>query len=128
VVDNAFAGLGFSPEAAKYVFPTDMFLAEGDLSPIKENIDKIVYGLTKWEPKVKAKRVLTPKDKFMVHGADYEDLFANVNELFYKNLWTDGLPIFPPTERRVKWMLEGTDLSPDKVIAENVLPGGGRTQ
>lgn len=32
--------------------------------------------------------------------------------------WTDGLPVVPPTERRVLAMLEGTRRSPDEIVAE----------
>ena len=32
--------------------------------------------------------------------------------------WTDGLPVVPPTEERVKAMLEGTNLQPGEVICE----------
>lgn len=35
-----------------------------------------------------------------------------VNKEFNKRQWTDGLPIVPPTEDRIQWMLKGTDLSP----------------
>jgi hypothetical protein len=44
------------------------------------------------------------------------DAYDEINELFYKRGWTDGLPIVPPTRERVKEMLEGTDLSPDQLI------------
>ncbi len=64
VVANAFAGLGFPAEAPTvYEFPIEMFLPGSDLTPIKENIDKIVYGLTKWEPKIKEKGVYQPRRK-----------------------------------------------------------------
>ena len=53
-----------------------------------------------------------------------KDAFAEVNELFYKRGWTDGLPIVPPTRERVREMLTGADLSPDFVISE-VDPMGG---
>lgn len=53
------------------------------------------------------------------------DAFAEVNELFYKRGWGDGLPIVPPTVERVKEMLRGTDLPPDKVISV-VPPKGGQ--
>jgi hypothetical protein len=44
------------------------------------------------------------------------DAWSEVNELFYNRGWTDGLPIVPPTRTRVKEMLRGTDLPPDRVI------------
>jgi len=44
------------------------------------------------------------------------DAQAEITELFYKRGWTDGLPIVPPTEERVRDMLKGTDLSPEFVV------------
>ena len=44
------------------------------------------------------------------------DAYEEVNELFYKRGWTDGLPIVPPTRERVKEMLKGTDLPPGQLI------------
>jgi hypothetical protein len=127
VVDNAFASLGFSAEAAKHVFPQEMFLRGSDLSPIEKNLDKIIDGLTKWQPKVKEKTLITPP-KIMVTGKDYEEAVTNMNNLFLKNLWSDGLPLLPPTRERVKWILTGTDLSPDTIIGEGkILPRGGIT-
>src|SRR5450759_3653995 len=53
VVANAYAGLGFSPTEAPtmYEFPLDMFIPGSNLSPLAENFDKIVAGLTTWTPK-----------------------------------------------------------------------------
>jgi hypothetical protein len=45
-----------------------------------------------------------------------KDAFAEINELFYKRGWSDGLPIVPPTVERVRQMLRGTDIPPDEVI------------
>jgi hypothetical protein len=41
-----------------------------------------------------------------------------VNHYFYRNGWTDGLPILPPTEEAVAEMMKGTDLPPDHVVAK----------
>ncbi len=124
VVGNAFAGLGFPAEGPTiYEFPIPMFLPNSDLTPINENIDKIVYGLTKWEPKIKAKGVYTP-DKVTVQGKDYQDAVRNMNSLFLRNLWSDGLPLQPATKEQVDWILTGTDLPRDQVIG-NITPRGG---
>jgi hypothetical protein len=45
-----------------------------------------------------------------------KDAFSEVNELFYKRGWADGLPIVPPTRERVEEMLKGADLSPDFLV------------
>ncbi len=124
VVANAFAGLGFPAEAPTiYEFPIPMFNAGSDLTPIQENRDKVVYGLTQWQPKIKAKGIYTP-DRVTVLGRDYEDALRNMNSLFIKNLWSDGLPLEPATKERVDWILTGTDLSRDMVIG-NITPRGG---
>lgn len=103
-------------------FPGDV-LAGSDLTPIKENIDKIVYGLTKWEPKTKQKGIYTA-GKITVQAKDYQEAVANMNLLFLRNLWGDGLPILPATEERVNWILTGTDLPRDTVVGK-ILPRGG---
>lgn len=49
------------------------------------------------------------------HEADsYEDAI----ELAYELGWSDGLPIVPPTERRVAEFLEASGLEPDAVVAD----------
>ncbi len=100
-----------------------MFVDGSDLSPLRENIDKIVYGLTKWKPTTKEKRVHTPP-KVTVQGKDYEEAIANMNLLFLRNQWGDGLPILPPTKERVDWILTGTGLPRGEVIGK-ILPRGG---
>ena len=45
--------------------------------------------------------------------AELEDPF----EAMFDRGWSDGLPVVPPTEERVLRMLEGTDRSPDDVVA-----------
>ncbi|MBI3965360.1 MAG: hypothetical protein HY329_06965 [Chloroflexi bacterium] len=42
----------------------------------------------------------------------------SVNQHFYEQGWTDGLPIVPPTEERVARMLAFTDRAPDDVVGE----------
>ncbi len=56
-------------------------------------------------PKVKVEKVQVAKDAS-----------SEINDLFHKRGWTDGLPIIPPTKERVQEMLKGTDLSPDQVV------------
>ena len=46
-------------------------------------------------------------------------------EVCYGNGWTDGLPVVPPTTKRVERMLSGTDRAPDERIAA-VPPKWGR--
>ena len=119
----AFAGFGFSAEAAKYVFPIKIFLPGSDLGPIEQNIDKIIDGLTKWKPKTEQKRIEIPPG-LTIEGKDYREAMGKMNLLFQKNKWSDGLPILPPTEEYVNWLLTGTDLPRDTVIGK-ILPRYG---
>jgi hypothetical protein len=124
VTCNAYAGFGFSSEApVEYEFPNELGLEGSDLSPLQINIDKIVAGLTTWRPKINQKG-LYPSPMVSVEGQNYEAAFANLNHLFMQNLWGDGLPLVPPTDRQVDWILTGTDLAPGTVIAK-VPPRGG---
>ena len=100
----------------------EMFLSGSDLSPIEQNIDRIGDGLTKWNPETKETRTALPK--LTVEGEDYQDAVTNMNLLFMRNLWSDGLPILPATEESVHRMLRGTDHSPDTIVGK-VMPRGG---
>jgi len=120
---NAISGFGFAPEVSMVTFPIDTFLVDSDLSSVEQNLDKFVDGLTKWEPKVKEKGLLKPP-KIKIEGKDYEEAVTNMNTLFLRNLWGDGLPLLSPTDERVNWILRGTDISPDTEIGK-ILPKGG---
>ncbi|MFC1971279.1 hypothetical protein ACFLV0_05075 [Chloroflexota bacterium] len=123
VVNNAFAGMGFGTEGPMCIYPNHMFLQGSNLTPVKENIDKIIHRLTKWEPKQKKEGVFAPP-KVTVIGKDYDEAVASMNAMYLKKMWGDGLPLLPPTEERVNWILTGTDLPRDKVI-DKILPRGG---
>jgi hypothetical protein len=47
-----------------------------------------------------------------------------IQDYFYRHLWTDGLPVIPPTRQRVDAFLGFTDRDPDDVI--RVLPQESR--
>ncbi|MFC2052570.1 hypothetical protein ACFLT4_07580 [Chloroflexota bacterium] len=123
VVTNAFAGMEFPAEAAVAVYPLEMFIPGSDLTPIEEKMDELIAGLTEWKPKMEGKRVIRPP-KIRVEGKDYEEAVKNVNKLFLRNMWSDGLPITPPTEGQVNELLTGTGLPPNEVVAK-ILPRGG---
>jgi hypothetical protein len=56
---------------------------------------------------------VTPLRSRRIEAAALEDEF----ELFFDRGWTDGLPVVPPTEARVRRMLEGTTRAADEVVA-----------
>lgn len=99
-----------------YVFPSEMFLVGSDLSPIENNIDAFLEGLTSWTPQMQTTGLVEP-DMVTVKGSDYAEAFAKMNNLFIRNLWGDSLPVIPPTEEYVDWILAGTDLDPDETVS-----------
>lgn len=115
--------MGLSHDASLFEFPSNMFLPGSDLSPISQNVDKIVYGLTEWQPKAKPKPAAGNKNKITIDGIDYNDVFEKTNAYFLKNNWSEGLPIFPPTADKVDWILTGTDLPRDTVVG-TIMPSG----
>ncbi len=76
-------------------------------------IEDIIHKATQWVPK---KISLEMKKAYPAAMVSAVDTIEGVNDLFYKNAWTDGLPIIPPTRQRVENMLTGTNLKPDLLI------------
>src|SRR5262245_23901998 len=56
--------------------------------------------------------------------AIFSGTFDEVQEHYYRNLWTDGLPIVPPTRERVDAFLSYTSRKPEEVV--RVVPQEGR--
>ncbi len=47
---------------------------------------------------------------------------SEIEDYFYKEGWTDGLPVIPPTKERVAEMLKGTKHAPDEIVATAMEP------
>ena len=103
--------------------PADMFLAGSDLSPLEDNIDTLLAGLTEWKPEHEGLG-MTEWNMLEIKGSDYLAAQTLVNNTFSRNGWGDGLWITPPTEELVDWIMTGTDKAPDDVIGV-VTPHGG---
>jgi len=58
-----------------------------------------------------AKPLLAGQSDARVEAYYTNDIYADVNELFYQRGWGDGLPIVPPIEQNVTQMCKGTDLA-----------------
>jgi hypothetical protein len=54
----------------------------------------------------------------------FSGTYDEVQEYFHRQLWTDGLPVVPPTRERVEAFLRFSDRDPDEVI--RVVPQEGR--
>ena len=113
VVRNCFLAMGLSHDASLFEFPSPMFVPGSDLTPLEENVEQIIYGLTQWEPTVKKRGSEEAPKKVAIEGKDDSDAVTKMNTLFLRNSWGDGLPLLPATEERVNWLLTGTDLPRD---------------
>lgn len=83
--------------------------------------DQAVEGLTKTaSSKRKSKPLREPEKRDIV----FEGTLAEINEYFYDRLWTDGLPVIPPTIEAVEEFLKFTDRKAEEVIS--VLPHENR--
>ena len=52
-----------------------------------------------------------------LQSVQYEvDSVADAIEFYYEKGWTDGLPVVPPTEEKVRAFLAAAGLEPDSVV------------
>ncbi len=77
-------------------------------------VDNIIRGLTSSiEP---SEKPVEPGPRDIV----FKGTLKQVHKFFYENLWTDGLPIIPPTLENVDEFLRFTDKSPSEIVG--ILP------
>ena len=79
----------------------------------------LVKGLTTWKPEhmeSKVDRWIPIEDEFSYTATSYQEALDQFNSSFLKMGWGDGLPLLPPTRKRVNSLLEGTSLYPSTVI------------
>ncbi|HQJ09345.1 MAG TPA: hypothetical protein PLF54_10125 [Deltaproteobacteria bacterium] len=74
----------------------------------------IMKQATKW--KANTANVAEQKKPYPAERFTFKGTGSDVTDLFYKQKWSDGLPIVPPTPERVKKMLAGTSMKPGEVI------------
>jgi hypothetical protein len=83
---------------------------------LKRKVEEVLApGLLKaliGDAPVEADSSAEPQPGAVVFSGDYDE----VQEYFYRNLWTDGLPIVPPTRQRVDAFLAFTERKPDEVL------------
>jgi hypothetical protein len=84
----------------------------GDGVYVDKLLQKTMSELGKTKPSQAGNFPETRIEKIQIR----RDVFTEINEIFYKRGWADGLPIVPPTRERVEEMLKGSDLSSDFLI------------
>jgi hypothetical protein len=123
VVRNAVSGMGLPPEMPVVAFPVETFLPGSDLSSVQSRKQEFYEGLTVWRSAANfTASGASPLIK--VTGDNYQDALTTANNMLLTNMWGDGLPIWPATQARVDWMLQGTDM-PRHTVLGRVMPRGG---
>jgi hypothetical protein len=88
------------------------------LPEIRAKADKafpeILKAATQWRPT--GAKLQTAKPLYPAEVIDFQGTEADVNDLFFKNGWSLGVPIIPPTPERVQAMLKGTSHKPNEVV------------
>lgn len=87
---------------------------------VRELTDKIINGVIDGltRPPAEGEKVAEKlPENIKVAAESYEKALEKMNQLFLNRHWSDGLPIIPPTEERIEWMLKGTDLQSDHEVA-----------
>lgn len=99
-------------------YPYDA-LAENEKQDIVERLEEAL--LRQPEGKELESGLRTPEQppRYVPVGTPEE-----LQDYFYKQGWTDGLPIVLPTQERVEAMLKGTSHSPDEVVVTQMAPEG----
>jgi hypothetical protein len=77
---------------------------------LEVTVDAVIQGLT--VALAEAADVIEPRPSEIV----FEGTPDEVNRVFYENGWSDGLPIVPPTEARVRKFLRFTDRDADEEL------------
>ncbi|MBC8550786.1 MAG: hypothetical protein H8D23_14170 [Candidatus Brocadiales bacterium] len=88
--------------------------------------DSIIEALTRSADSEREEKD-TISERITIEGDDYFDIYEKFNKRFMKERWGDGLPLIPPTEEKVQWMLQGTDRSPDEVVVKTRPSGRAAT-
>jgi len=68
--------------------------------------------------------VLESAPEILLTGHDLMDAFDNMQALFVKNGWSDGLPLIPPTRKKVNAAIEASGRHADEVVGK-FAPGFG---
>ena len=97
----------------------DTFTSEGAKALAPEAFQFLVKGLTTWEPeymKLEGSRWIPKEEEFSYSAASFQETQDDFNRSFLEMGWGDGLPLIPPTRKRVDALLKGTPLRPATVI------------
>jgi len=104
-------------------FSMETFLPGSNIESIRKRMQDFYAGLTKWSPKTTPSSPLFNR-KISIEADSEMAALTRMNHLVIANLWGDGLPVLPPTDEQVDWILRGTDLPRTHMIGKFPPRGG----
>jgi hypothetical protein len=117
--DAESAGRGMAMPVLRIV-PTTIPCESSVISDIEAGVDSameaIISALTR--PLTLEEKSPKPREPEKPQHIIFKGRLEEINRFFYQRGWTDGLPIFPPTEEAVAEMLTGTDLKPEHLLGK----------
>lgn len=120
----SMASFGFTDMSFVVVpHPLGMIPKEEVEAKAEAAFPEILKAATQWKPAVTASSV--GKKPYPAEHIKFTGTVEDVNNLFFKQGWSLGIPIIPPTPERVAAMLKGTSHRPDEVVWEAVPPRMG---
>jgi hypothetical protein len=99
--------------------PNRSGIADGNASDITEAVVSALTAPLSESERATGMRHSEPPSRIAVTGS-----LAEIQDFFYAQHWTDGLPIIPPTEANVAAMLKGTSHAPGEIVTQAMLPEG----
>jgi hypothetical protein len=75
---------------------------------------EIMKAATQWKPK--ESKAAAAKSAYPAERIKFKGTQQELNDFFYKKVWSLGLQIVPPTPERVAQMLKGTTRAPGEII------------
>lgn len=91
------------------------------------SLEQILEGLTlvKAAPQVASTITFLPDTWLAFEGESELEALERMNDAFLRYAWSDGLPLFAPTEERLERMLKGTRRGAEEIVAV-MEPGFGK--
>jgi hypothetical protein len=96
--------------------PSECIVEQQIEAGINAVLENIIAGLTR--PLTVEEKAPGVLETGHVSRVVFKGTLKDVNRFFYKQGWTDGFPVVPPTEEEVAEMLTGTDLPPSHIVAK----------
>ncbi|MFC1532503.1 hypothetical protein ACFL7M_03930 [Thermodesulfobacteriota bacterium] len=105
----------------------EFYKLRGSVKTIRPMVESILDGLIDaMITPLKPEETSLPQEKkedaetseVTITAKSYSVAFEEFNQLYLDRRWGDGLPLVPPTQECVKWMLSGTSRDPNEIIGK----------